>query len=224
LCGGVSGCENARLDGASFGQSFVRMAKAGPVHLCACSPGSPACVDVAEGAQIPKPSAGNYDTAILVATFRCTTVCSSRRRSPRRPLIQEYDPPFAPWRDPDPSRIALWHGNDDFERHAYRDHAELPDSVAELPFGARAGLPARRFRSSRSDLDRTNYRQGPESGSEHTETSCNPLLHWQSATHYPQTGARLQPRSDQACRRARSCQGAAWKPRSMPLWQSDGRP
>jgi hypothetical protein len=35
----------------------------------------------------------------------------------------------------------------------------------------------------------------------------------------PRTGAdcsRLQPRSDQACRRARSCQGAAWKRRSVP--------
>ena len=37
----------------------------------------------------------------------------------------------------------------------------------------------------------------------------------------PRTGAdcsRLQPRSDQACRRARSCQGAAWRRRSVPLW------
>jgi hypothetical protein len=34
----------------------------------------------------------------------------------------------------------------------------------------------------------------------------------------------LQPRSDRACRRARSCQRAAWKRRSAPLWRSDGRP
>jgi hypothetical protein len=43
----------------------------------------------------------------------------------------------------------------------------------------------------------------------------------------PQPGAdsaSLQPRFDRACRRARSCQGAAWKRRSAPLWQSDGRP
>jgi hypothetical protein len=83
--------------------------------------------------------------------------------------MRAKNPLCARYRDPDPSRIALWHGNGDFGRHAWRDHAELPDSVAELPFGGRAGLLARRFRRSRSDLDRTDYRQGPESGSEHTE-------------------------------------------------------
>ena len=91
--------------------------------------------------------------------------------------MRAKDPLCARYRDPDPSRIALWHGNGDFGRHAWRDHAELPDSVAELPFGGRAGLLVRRFRRSRSDLDRTAYRQRPESGSEHTETSCKKLPH-----------------------------------------------
>ena len=134
--------------------------------------------EAVKGAQIPKPSAGNDDTAIVVATFCCATV----RSRPHRPPIQEKDPPFARWGDYDPSRIALLHGNGDFGQRAWRDHAELPDSVAELLFGGRAGLLARRFRRSRSDLDRTAYRRGPESGSEHTETSCN-TLHRQSETH-----------------------------------------
>jgi hypothetical protein len=95
--------------------------------------------------------------------------------------MRAKDPLCDLYRDPDPSRIVLWHGNGDFGRHAWRDHAELPDSVAELPFGGRAELLARRFRNSRSDLDRTAYRQGPESDSEHTETSCN-TLHRQNET------------------------------------------
>jgi len=82
--------------------------------------------EAVKGAQIPKLSAGNDDTAIVVATFCCATVPSR----PRRPPIQEEDPPFARWRDYDPSRIALLHGNGDFGQHAWRDHAELPDSAA----------------------------------------------------------------------------------------------
>jgi hypothetical protein len=157
---------------------------------------------------MPKPSAGNDDRAIVLATFCWTTVHSRPRRLP----IRAKDPLWARWRDHDPSRIALWHGNSDFGRRAWRDHAELPDSVAELPFGCRGGLVARRFRCSRSGLDRTACRQGPESGSEHTETSCK-TLHRQSETHQPpspaQIPAGLQPRSDQACRRARASQGQA---------------
>jgi hypothetical protein len=175
-----------------------------------------------KGAPMPRPNADNDDRAIVVATSRWRSAGSRRRRHPTRakyPLCARY-------RDPDPSRIALWHGNGDFGRHAWRDHAELPDSVAELAFGGRAGLHARRFRRSRSDLDRIAYRQGPESGSERTETSCN-MIHRQSEAHQPPDGRRFRPpaaRSDQACRRARSCQGAAWKRRSVPPWRSDGRP
>ena len=133
-----------------------------------------------KGAQIPKPTGGNDDTAIVVATF-CWTAVRSR---PRRPPIQETDPPFARWWDHDPSRIALSHGNGDFGQRAWRDHVELPDSAAELPFGSCSGLLARRFRSSRSGHDRTPYRQEPESGSDHTETICT-TLHQHSETHYP---------------------------------------
>jgi hypothetical protein len=166
---------------------------------------------------MPRRSADNDDRAIVVATSRWRSAGSRRRRHPMR----AKDPLCARYRDPDPSRIALWHGNGDFGRHAWRDHAELPDSVAELPFGDRAGLLARRFRRSKSDLDRTAYRRGPESGSEHTETSCN-TFHRQSETHQSPNRRRLQPpsaRSDQACRRAQSCQGAAWKRRSVPPWR-----
>ena len=134
---------------------------------------------------MPRPSADNDDRA-MVATSRWRSAGSRRRRHPMR----AKNPLCARYRDPDPSRIALWHGNGDFGRHAWRDHAELPDSVAELPFGGRAGLLARRFRRSRSDLDRTDYRQGPESGSEHTETSCN-TLHRQSETHLPPGPAQI---------------------------------
>src|SRR5205823_121206 len=55
---------------------------------------------------------------------------------------------------------------------AWHDHAELPDSVAELPFAGRGALLARRFRRSRPGLDRTADRQEPGSGSARTETSC----------------------------------------------------
>jgi hypothetical protein len=134
--------------------------------------------EAVKGAQIPKPSAGNDDTAIVVATFCCATV----RSRPRRPPIQEEAPPFAGWRDYDPSRIALLHGNGDFGQRAWRDHAELPDSAAELPVGSRGGHLARRFRSSRSGRDRSPYRQAPESGSDHTETICT-TLHRRSETH-----------------------------------------
>jgi hypothetical protein len=58
---------------------------------------------------------------------------------------------------------------------ARRDHVELPDGAAELPFACRGGLLARRFRCSRYDLDHTGDRQKPESGSEHTETYCKKL-------------------------------------------------
>jgi hypothetical protein len=139
---------------------------------------------------MPRPSADNDDRAVVVATSRWRSAGSRRRRHPMR----AKDPLCARYRDPDPSRIALWHGNGDFGRHAWRDHAELPDSVAELPFGGRAGLLVRRFRRSRSDLDRTAYRQGPESGSEHTETSCN-TLHRQSETHQPPDRRRFPPPS-----------------------------
>ena len=134
--------------------------------------------EAVKGAQIPKPSAGNDDTAIVVATFCCATV----RSKPHRPPIQEKDPPFARWGDYDPSRIALLHGNGDFGQRAWRDHAELPDSAAELPVGSRGGHLARRFRSSRSGRDRSPYRQEPESGSDHTETICT-TLHRRSETH-----------------------------------------
>src|SRR5712691_861993 len=134
--------------------------------------------EAVKGAQIPKPSAGNDDTAIVVATFCCATV----RSRPHRPPIQEKDPPFARWGDYDPSRIALLHGNGDFGQRAWRDHAELPDSAAELPVGSRGGHLARRFRSSRSGRDRSPYRQEPESGSDHTETICT-TLHRRSETH-----------------------------------------
>src|SRR5580693_6239668 len=120
---------------------------------------------------MPKPSAGNDDRAIVMATFCWTTVRSRPRRSP----IREKDPFFVRWRDHDPSRIALSHGNGDFGQRAWRDHVELPDSAAELPFACRGGLLARRFRCNSSGRDRTPYRQEPESGSEHTETFCKKL-------------------------------------------------
>ena len=129
-----------------------------------------------------KPSVGNHDRTIVLATFCWTPVHSRRRRLPIP--AKDGDPLWACWRDPDPSRIALWHGNGDFGRRAWRDHVELPDSVAELPFVCRGELLARRFRRSRSGLDHTAYRQGPESGSDHTERTCK-TLHQQSATHQP---------------------------------------
>jgi len=120
---------------------------------------------------MPKPSACNDDRAIVVATFCWTTV----RARPRRPPIRERAPFFVRWRDHDPSRIALSRDNGDFGRRAWRDHVELPDSAAELPFDCRGGLLARRFRCSRYDLDHTGDRQKPESGSERTETFCKKL-------------------------------------------------
>jgi len=109
--------------------------------------------------------------AIVVATSAGTTV----RARPRRPPIRERAPFFVRWRDHDPSRIALSRDNGDFGRRAWRDHVELPDSAAELPFDCRGGLLARRFRCSRYDLDHTSDRQKPESGSERTETFCKKL-------------------------------------------------
>src|SRR5271155_5509243 len=88
------------------------------------------------GAQMPKPSACNDDSAIAVATFCWTTV----RARPRRPPTREKAPLFVRWRDHDPSRIALLHDNGDFGRRAWRDHVESPDSAAELPFDCRGGL------------------------------------------------------------------------------------
>jgi hypothetical protein len=120
---------------------------------------------------MPKLSAGNDDRAIVVATFCWTTVCSR----PPRPPIREKNPLFVPWRDHDPSRIALSHGNGDFGWRAWRDHVELPDSAAELSFGCRGGLLARRFRCSRYDLGHTGDRQKPESGNANTETFCKKL-------------------------------------------------
>jgi hypothetical protein len=95
-----------------------------------------------------KPSASNDDRAIVVATF-CWTAVRSR---PRRPPIREKNPLFARWRDHDPSRIALSHGNGDFGRRAWRDHVELPDSAAELLFGCRGGLLAAAKRASQQVL------------------------------------------------------------------------
>jgi hypothetical protein len=90
-----------------------------------------------KGAQIPKPTAGNDDTAIVVTTF-CWTAVRSR---PRRPPIQETDPPFARWWDHDPSPIALSHGNGDFGQRAWRDHVELPDSApSSFPLVLAAGF------------------------------------------------------------------------------------
>ena len=120
----------------------------------------------------------NDDRAIVVATFCWTTVRSRLRRPP----IREKDPFFARWRDHDPSRIPLSHGNGDFGQRAWRDHVELPDSAAELPFGCRGGLLARRLRCNSSGRDRTPYRQEPESGSDHTETTCK-TLHRHRETH-----------------------------------------
>ena len=90
-------------------------------------------------------------------------------------IVLKKAPFFVRWRDHDPSRIALSHDNGDFGRRAWCDHVELPDSAAELPFGCRGGLLARKFRCSRYDLDHTGDRQKPESGSEHTETFCKKL-------------------------------------------------
>ena len=129
-----------------------------------------------------------------MGTFCWTTV---RARSHGLPT-PATSPLCSRQRDPDPSRNALWHGSGDFGRRACRDHAGLPDSVAELPFACRGERLARRLRSNRSGRDRTVYRQGPERGSEHIETSCR-TLHRQSESHKPpvpaQIPASLQPRS-----------------------------
>jgi hypothetical protein len=151
---------------------------------------------------MPKLSASNDGRASVLATFCRMPV----QLTPRRLPIRAKSPLFSLWRDYDPSRIALWHGNGDFGRHAWRDHAELPDSVAELPFGCRGGLLARRFRYSRSGLGRTAYRQGPESGNEHTETSCK-TLHRQSETHQPPARRRFRPPSAPIRSRMPPCSG-----------------
>src|ERR1700730_12876360 len=139
---------------------------------------------------MPKPSAGNDDRAIVVATFCWTTV----RSRPRRPPIWEKDQFFVHSRDHDPSRIALSHGNGDFGQRAWRNHVELPDSAAELPFACRGALVARRFRCNSSGHDRPPYRQEPESGSDHTETTCK-TLHRHSETHYPPAKRRFRSAS-----------------------------
>jgi hypothetical protein len=105
--------------------------------------------------------------------------------------MRATNPVYALWLDPDPSRIDFGHGNSDFGRRAWRDHAELPDSVAELAFGCRGEILARRFRHSRSGLDRTAYRQRPESGNEHTETFCKTLRR-QRETHQPPAQRRFR--------------------------------
>jgi len=147
-----------------------------------------------KGAPMPRRSADNDDRAIVVATSRWRSAGSRRRRHPMR----AKDLLCARYRDPDPSRIALWHGNGDFGRHAWRDHAELPDSVAELPFVGRGGLLARRFRRSRSGLDHTANRQEPESGSERTETSCKKLHRHMRERRSDVSKARTSPLSGPA--------------------------
>ena len=65
-----------------------------------------------------------------------------------------------------------------------------------FPLSVASGFLRARFRRSRSDLDRTACRQGPESGSEHTETFCK-MLRRQNETHRPPQPRRrfrlLQP-------------------------------
>jgi hypothetical protein len=78
----------------------------------------------------------------------------------------------------------------DVLQHTTKVDTPMPDSVAELPVVGRVGLLARRFRRSRSDLDRTACRQGPESGSEHTETFCK-MLRRQNETHRPPAPAQI---------------------------------
>ena len=117
---------------------------------------------------MPRPTARNDDRAGILASFCWMTAHSKPQGLPPR----AKDPFHAPWRDRDPSRGAAGHGNGDFGRRAWRDHAELPDSVAEPPFVGRGALLAHRFRRNRSGLDHTVDTQQPESGSERTETSC----------------------------------------------------
>jgi hypothetical protein len=51
----------------------------------------------------------------------------------------------AQWAHHDPSRIAFGRGNVDCVLHARRDHGELPDSEAELPFADQHEPFVRRF-------------------------------------------------------------------------------
>jgi hypothetical protein len=120
------------------------------------------------GAEMGKPGARNDGRAgALVAV--CWTAAFGRHPLRARDLRRQ------PWPDHDPSRVAVEHGSGDFVRHAWHGHAELPDSVAGLPSAGRGALLARRFRRSRSGLDRTADRQEPGSGSARTGTSCKTL-------------------------------------------------
>jgi hypothetical protein len=90
----------------------------------------------------------------------------------------ERRPPFGLLgRDHDPSRIAFELGNGDFVLRAWRDHEELPDSVAEPPFADRGEPSVRRFLCNRPGLDRSTDRQKPESDSNHKGTSCKKRRH-----------------------------------------------
>ena len=60
------------------------------------------------GAVRPKPGAHNGDSAGVPMTFRWT--------APFRPPVRARDPLDAPWRDHDPSRVVVGHGNGDFGR------------------------------------------------------------------------------------------------------------
>jgi hypothetical protein len=116
-------------------------------------------------------AAHNDDKSGVPLAFRSATADS---RSHRR-RIQAKELRHPPWPDHDPSRVAIEHGTGGFARHAWRDPAESPDSVAGLPFVGRGGPLARRFRRSRSGLYHSPDRQEPESGSGHTETFCTKL-------------------------------------------------
>jgi len=121
---------------------------------------------------MPTPSARNGDRTGVLAPVWWTR---AHLRPGRLPTCAKAMP-RASSQDYDPSRgAAVWHDNSDFARRAWRDHAELPDSVAELPFVGRGGLPARRFRRSRSGRGHTAGKQEPDNGSEHIETSCKKL-------------------------------------------------
>ena len=123
------------------------------------------------GVQKLKPPAGKNDSAKSLVDICWATAHSQARR----PSLRARDRLHAPRGDPDPSRCAVGHGNGDFARRAWRDHAVLPDSVAELPFGGGAVLAGHSFRRSRSDLDRSAGKLKPASGSDHIETSCKTL-------------------------------------------------
>jgi hypothetical protein len=220
----VSGCENPRFSGGRWAKGgAAEMPSGGPrdafpgmhsVHWAAARQALPRGVRVGSqvggrcrrsghgdvqdeglrGAGTPKPTARNDDRTSVRVAF-CETPTHSKRT---RPPTRARDPLRALWRDHDPSRGAVGHDNGDFGRRAWRDHAELPDSVAELPFVGRGGLLARRFRRSRSGLDHTANRQEPESGSERTETSCKKLHRHMRERRSDVSKARTSPLSGPA--------------------------